>query len=103
MRLFCTGWRVLACRYKHQGGEIDLIALRGKTLAFIEVKARRSLTAALESIHPAQQQRIIRTAMRWLQKHPQYQNHTTRFDVMTVALWPWPQRLPNATLQEWRQ
>lgn len=34
------GFRILARRYRAKGGEIDLIALDGNTLVFIEVKAR---------------------------------------------------------------
>lgn len=44
--LQATGWKVLAERFRPprgQGaGEIDLIAQRGRTLAFIEVKARNA-------------------------------------------------------------
>ncbi|MDE3269252.1 MAG: ribonuclease HII [Pseudomonadota bacterium] len=37
------GWRVLARNYRGIGFEIDLITQRGKTLVFVEVKARSSL------------------------------------------------------------
>lgn len=33
-------WRILARRARIAGGEVDLIAPRGRTLAFVEVKAR---------------------------------------------------------------
>ena len=36
------GWRVLARRVKTPRGEIDLIARRGRTVAFVEVKWRAS-------------------------------------------------------------
>ena len=41
--LRCKGYRILARRAKHPVGEIDLVAKRGKLLAFVEVKARRSV------------------------------------------------------------
>jgi putative endonuclease len=34
------GWRILGERVRNPRGEVDLIARRGRTLAFIEVKAR---------------------------------------------------------------
>ena len=34
------GWRILARRARVPGGEVDIVARRGRTLAFIEVKAR---------------------------------------------------------------
>lgn len=96
LRLWLTGWRVLAHRFKHPVGEVDLIAARNKTVAFIEVKARHSTRHAIESIHPGQQARVLRAAQAWLAKHPQFSSHDIRFDVMIVALWPWPQRLKDA-------
>jgi len=36
------GHRILARRYRTPVGEIDLVALKGKRLAFVEVKRRRS-------------------------------------------------------------
>ena len=44
------GYRVLATRYRTPLGEIDIVARRGKVLAFVEVKARPSLEAGLEAI-----------------------------------------------------
>lgn len=96
LRLWLTGWRVLARRYKQPVGEVDIIALRGKTLSFVEVKARSSTRAAIESIHPAQQARIMRAATVWVSKHPQFSGHEMRFDVMVVTHWPWPIRLTDA-------
>ena len=96
LRLWLTGWRVLARRWKHPLGEIDLIACRRKTVAFIEVKARRTGREAIESIHPKQQQRIMRSAEMWVAKHPQFDSHELRFDVMWLSTWPWPHRLADA-------
>lgn len=96
LRLWLTGWRVLARRYRHPLGEIDLIATRQRTLAFIEVKARKSGRIAIESIHPAQQMRVMRSAQIWLAKHPHFQQHEIRFDVMWLTHWPIPHRLTDA-------
>ena len=40
------GWRILARRARVPGGEVDVVARRGRTLAFVEVKARSSEAAA---------------------------------------------------------
>ena len=40
------GHRIVARRYKTPVGEIDLVALKGKRLAFVEVKRRKSLDEA---------------------------------------------------------
>jgi len=40
MYLRMHGWRILARRARVPGGEVDIVARRGRTLAFVEVKAR---------------------------------------------------------------
>ena len=40
------GWRILAQRARVPGGEVDLVARRGSTVAFVEVKQRGSDAAA---------------------------------------------------------
>ena len=36
------GWQILARRARVPGGEVDIVARRGRMLAFVEVKARAS-------------------------------------------------------------
>lgn len=79
--LMCRGCKILARRFKTPLGEIDLIAKKGKTILFIEVKARMDKAQALESVRPAAQERIIRAAQYFLARHPQYQDYALRFDV----------------------
>ena len=40
------GWTILARRVRTPVGEVDLIARRGRTIAFVEVKARASAADA---------------------------------------------------------
>jgi putative endonuclease len=65
-------------------GELDLIMQDGKTLAFIEVRYRKSslFGNGAESVTRSKQRKIIRSALCYLQKHPTRQG--CRFDVVTV-------------------
>lgn len=91
-----TGWRILKRRYKTKAGEIDLIAKKRKTVAFIEVKARRSRDAALDAVTPASRRRIVKAAKIFVAEHPKAGFYTLRFDVMIVRPWTWPERIENA-------
>lgn len=90
------GWRILKRRYKTKVGEIDLIAKRGKTVIFVEVKARRSRDAALEAVTLKNQKRVSRAAKIFVSKHPKAGFYTLRFDVVLVCPWQLPEHLPNA-------
>jgi len=96
LRLWLTGWRILATRWRSPAGEIDLIAVRGRQLAFVEVKARRNHDEAVTSLSATQRQRIQQAAGMWLASHPKYAGHECRFDVMSVSKWPWPRCYENA-------
>ena len=63
-------------------GEIDIVALDGRTLVFIEVKKRAEIGLALESIMERQQSRIYHAAEAFLAKHPEYAGLDCRFDAI---------------------
>jgi putative endonuclease len=90
------GWRILARRFRVPSGEVDLIARRGRVLAAIEVKARDSLAAAVESISPRQRRRIARALDHFLAQRPDLARLDIRFDVMLVTPGRWPRRLADA-------
>ena len=98
--LRCQGYRILAANYRTgrgtHAGEIDIIALRRNTIIFVEVKKRSGLDKAAYAIRPAQQQRIIRGAEAFLQKHPAYQNCDVRFDAVLVSFPLWIRHIKNA-------
>ena len=83
--LMAKGYRILERRYKTPVGEIDLIARRGKTIVFIEVKARGELTAALESVTPNMKNRITRAGQYFLSSHPALSSCDMRFDLIALA------------------
>jgi putative endonuclease len=94
--LLLQGFRIVARRWRAPIGEIDIVARRGKLLAFVEVKARNSLDDAAEAIGPEQQCRIALAAEAWLASHPQDRDRKVRFDVVLVAPRRWPRHLRAA-------
>jgi len=91
-----TGWRILKRRYKTGSGEIDIIAKRRKTVAFIEVKARKTREAALEAVTPAGQRRISNAARSFVARHPKAGFYTLRFDIVIIRPWALPERIVSA-------
>jgi putative endonuclease len=89
--LTLKGYSILARRYSVSGGEIDLIAMRGHAIAFVEVKARADLDAAADSISATKRRRIARAARAWLARNPWAVDFTLRGDAVFVA----PGRLPR--------
>ena len=85
------GYQVLARRFAAAGGEIDLVARRGATIAFVEVKARDDLDAAAAAISETKRRRISRAARVWLARNPWAAALNLRGDAVFVA----PGRLPR--------
>lgn len=95
--LSLTGWRIVARRVRTRAGEIDLVARRGRVLAFVEVKARSDRTDAERLIlAPAQRSRIVRAAASWAARRPWTQGLSWRFDAVILAPWRWPRHLADA-------
>ncbi|MCP1556904.1 UNVERIFIED_ORG: putative endonuclease [Methylobacterium sp. SuP10 SLI 274] len=94
--LMLKGYRPLARRFAAAGGEIDLIVRRGRTIAFVEVKARATLDAAATAIDARKRARLSRAARAWLARHPLAADATLRADAVFVAPRRWPRHLPNA-------
>jgi putative endonuclease len=96
LALGLKGYRPLAWRFSAAGGEIDLIVRRGRTIAFVEVKARGLMDTALVSITPAKRRRFSRAARAWLSRNPWAAPLTWRADAVFVAPGHWPQHLEAA-------
>lgn len=90
------GYRILARGFRVPVGEIDLIARRGRVLAFVEVKARASLSGAIEALGPRQRRRIARAGAAFLQQRPELSNLDLRFDLVLVAPWRPPRHIADA-------
>ncbi|MBE7220329.1 MAG: YraN family protein [Caulobacteraceae bacterium] len=95
MLLRLKGYRILARRYLVRGGEIDVVAQRGSTIAFVEVKLRASLDDALISISAEKRRRVSRAARAFVSRQ-RATALTYRADAIYVAPWRWPTHVPAA-------
>ena len=80
------GHRILAQRYRTRSGEIDLIARRGRTLVFVEVKLRATQNSAIDPVTARSEERIVRTGEVFLSRHPGYvrRDFALRYDIAVV-------------------
>jgi putative endonuclease len=92
------GYAIVAQRYKTPVGEIDLVALKGRRLAFVEVKRRKTREDAAWTLPAKQRRRIVRAAQYWLAGHPDFTGHDIAFDVVLTAPRAWPRYIANAFL-----
>ena len=78
------GYTLLAHSYHCRFGEIDLIARKGETLCFVEVKSRTNLQCGLprDYVTPQKQERLRKTAAFYLAQ--QELDCPVRFDVAEV-------------------
>ena len=88
------GWRILARRARVPGGEVDIIARRGKTLAFVEVKARSSEEAAGFSLDDWRLRRVAVAAERLAPRYLR-DGDDVRIDAMFIVPGRWPRHVPN--------
>ncbi len=91
--LLVRGYRILERRARSPFGEIDLVAVRGRRLAFIEVKHRADLADAVTSVSQRQASRIARAGEHWLRHHPRYRTHMIGLDSIFLARGRWPRHV----------
>ena len=98
--LAAKGYRILARRYGVTGGEIDIVARRGGTVVFVEVKLRPTLDDARAAITPTKRRRIARAARVFVSRQrarsPNGRGLTYRADAIFCAPWRWPLHVPAA-------
>lgn len=90
------GYRILGMRVRTAAGEIDLIALRGNRLAFVEVKRRASRLEAEASVSLNQRRRIRSAAQLWLARNPQMSDCELHFDLFFLVRRRFPRHLADA-------
>jgi putative endonuclease len=88
------GYKIVARGQRAVVGELDIIAVDGRTVVFVEVKTRQGTDGGhpADAVHPEKQRRLTRTALAWLKRHGLL-GHACRFDVVAVT-WPPGQRRP---------
>ncbi|MEO6199307.1 MAG: YraN family protein [Sphingomicrobium sp.] len=88
------GWRILARRARARGGEVDIVARRGRVLAFVEVKARSTVDSAALALD---RHRLKRVAAAAEQLAPRFQRDgdDLRIDALFVVPGRWPTHLAD--------
>jgi putative endonuclease len=90
-RLAESGWEIVERNARTRFGELDIVALDGSTLVFVEVKAGRE-NSAFGPEHPVlgvdrrKQQRVRRLATAWMSERRDLPFYTEiRFDAVGVT------------------
>ncbi len=83
--LTSCGWSIEAHRFKLGRHDVDLVIRKARTVAFVEVKTRRSgmCGSGLEAVSPRKQRDIARVASVWLLRHGRAGDEY-RFDLVVV-------------------
>ncbi|HQU43881.1 MAG: YraN family protein [Planctomycetia bacterium 21-64-5] len=82
------GYRIVARGSRAALGELDLVAVDGRTVVFVEVKTRRSQDAGhpADAVDDDKQRRLTRLAVAYLRRHGLLE-YPARFDVVAIT-WP---------------
>lgn len=91
------GWRIIGQRVRVASGEVDIVAKRGRIIAFVEVKRRRT---AADLDHAIDSYRLRRVVAAATQLAPRYARHgeDIRVDVILLAPRRLPRHLVNVTI-----
>jgi putative endonuclease len=88
------GWRILARRARVPGGEVDIVARRGGTLAFVEVKARANGEAAAFALDRYRLRRVAVAAERLAPRYMR-DGDDVRIDALFIVPGKLPRHLPD--------
>ena len=87
--MITQGYQILERNYRCKGGEVDIIARDStdKSLVFIEVKTRRTLSYGVPqlAVNLFKQRQISKAALTWLSKN-RLHDQNARFDVIAILL-----------------
>lgn len=88
------GWRILARRCRVHGGEVDVVARRGRTIAFVEVKWRQRAADLDHAIDEPRLRRVV-AAARLLGPRFAKAGDSQQIDVILLAPGHWPRHMAN--------
>jgi len=92
------GWQILARNFRAGRGEIDIVALKGDVLTFVEVKSwsANAVSELSQSITATKITRIVETSKIFLTKYRQYSRKCIRYDVFFIGVDGKPTRYEGA-------
>ena len=98
--LLRQGWVIVERGFSARSGEVDLIAVDGQTIVFVEVKTRSSYRKGhpAEAVDDAKQRHLTNTAYSYLKKK-QLTDCSFRFDVISIV---WPDLTVSPTIEHFR-
>lgn len=90
------GWRILAVRARTPVGEVDLVARRGRVLAFVEVKARATEAEAALALDEYRLRRVVRAAEALAPRYAR-EGDSIRIDAVFLVPGRWPRHLSHVS------
>jgi len=96
LSLILKGYRILKMRYKTKAGEVDIIARKRDLVIMVEVKARRTVSEAVNSVTTTSQRRIEAAGDVWLSRQKNSHLLSVRYDIVAVRAWKWPAHFKDA-------
>jgi len=80
------GYRIIATRERVLRGDIDIVALDGRTVVFVEVRSRSGTTHGhpAETVGYQKQRRVAQLATAYIRRH-RLEDCSVRIDVVTVT------------------
>ena len=93
--MIAKGYRILARRAKTPFGEIDLIGVRRRRLAFVEVKRRATMASAEYAVSQRQADRVRRSAEYWTWQHVRYRDYEIGLDCIFITGRSLPRHVSN--------
>lgn len=94
------GLRILDRQHRNVFGEVDIIAMDGRQIVFVEVKTRSSAEQGqpFEAVDLRKQRRLTQVALAWLKKKRRLAE-PARFDVISIL---WPEESGSPQIQHFR-
>ena len=94
------GYKILARSRRLAPGELDLVALDGRTIVFVEVKTRTSADVGhpAEAVDAIKQRKLTRLAVTFLKRHGLL-DYPARFDVVAIT---WPDRGGRPVIEHYK-